>query len=122
MVGYDTPEIRTPRRKVSTDEEALASIARERFVELLHSGRLDLTEVRCSCPDSTIGTKQCNRGRKCGVLTLNGTNIGEALIAEKLAFAYVCRETSCPRMPNWSKIIEGSFRRGNRSAACGRSL
>jgi hypothetical protein len=57
MIGYDTPEIKTPRRKVSADEKALATIAKERFIELLHSGPLDLTEVRCSCPADTIGTK-----------------------------------------------------------------
>ena len=106
MIGYDTPEIKTPRRKVSADEKALATIAKERFVELLHSGPLDLTEVRCSCPEETIGTRQCNGGRKCGILTLNGKNIGDTLIAEELAVPYVCRETRCPRMPNWPKIIE----------------
>lgn len=109
MVGYDTPEIKTPRRRVSADEKALATIARERFIELLHSGPLDLTEVDCSCPASTIGTKDCNHGRKCGILTLNGRNIGETLIAEELAAPYVCWKTSCPRMPDWPAIIESQF-------------
>jgi hypothetical protein len=40
MVGYDTPEIKTPRREVSADERALAAIAKERFTELLRSGAL----------------------------------------------------------------------------------
>jgi endonuclease YncB( thermonuclease family) len=109
MIGYHTPEIKTPRRKVSADEKALATIAKERFIELLHSGPLDLTEVRCSCPADTIGTKLCNGGRKCGILTVNGKNIGDTLIAEELAVPYVCRETSCPRMPKWTKIIESQF-------------
>ncbi|MCP3392055.1 hypothetical protein NLM27_25010 [Bradyrhizobium sp. CCGB12] len=47
MVGYDTPEVRTLRRKVSADEQALPTIAKERFAELLRSGPLDLTEVAC---------------------------------------------------------------------------
>lgn len=109
MVGYDTPEIRTPRRKVSADERALATLAKGRFTELLRSGALDLTEVTCSCPVSTIGTRKCNGGRKCGVLLFNGRNIGEALVAEELAVPFVCGETRCPRMPGWPKIIELQF-------------
>jgi endonuclease YncB( thermonuclease family) len=107
MIGYDTPEISTPRRKVSADEKALATLAKERFVELLKSGPLDLTEVRCSCSESKIGTKQCNNGRKCGLLTLNGKNIGDILIAEELAMPFVCGKSRCPRMPDWPRIIEG---------------
>jgi hypothetical protein len=49
MIGYDTPEVVTPGRRVGPDERAVATIAKERFVELLGSGSLDLTEVRCSC-------------------------------------------------------------------------
>ena len=109
MVGYDTPEIKTQRRKVSADEKALAIITKERFAELLRSGPLDLTEVACSCPASTIGTKDCNYGRKCGILRLNGKNIGETLIAEELAVPFVCGRTRCPRMPDWPKIIESQF-------------
>jgi len=106
LVGFDTPEVNTQRRKVSADEKALAIIAKERFAELLRSGPLDLTEVACSCPASTIGTKVCNHGRKCGLLTLDGKNIGETLIAEELAVPFVCGKTRCPRMPDWPTIIE----------------
>lgn len=105
MIGYDTPEISTPRRKVSADEKAVATIAKERFAELLKSGPLDLTEVRCSCAESKIGTKQCNNGRKCGLLTLNGKNIGEILIAEELAMPFVCDWSRCPHMPDWPQIL-----------------
>jgi endonuclease YncB( thermonuclease family) len=31
LIGYDTPEMRTPRRKVSADEKALATIAKEQM-------------------------------------------------------------------------------------------
>ena len=112
LVGYDTPEIKTRRRKVTPDERALAVVAKERFVELLHSGPLDLEEVVCSCPAKTIGTKKCNYGRKCGRLTLNGKNIGEMLIAEELAEPFVCGKSSCPEMPDWPKIIEKQFPSG----------
>lgn len=105
MIGYDTPEISTPRRNVSADEKAVATIAKERFAELLKSGQLDLVEVRCSCSDSKIGTKQCNNGRKCGLLTLNGKNIGNILIAEELAMPFICSRSRCPQMPDWPKIL-----------------
>lgn len=108
LVGFDTPEISTPRRKVSADERALAVITKERFIELLRSGSLDLTEVDCSCPVGTIGTDKCNFGRKCGLL-LNGRNIGETLIAEELAVPFVCGQTRCPKMPGWPRIIELQF-------------
>jgi len=105
MIGYDTPEVSTPRRKVGAAERASAERATARFRELLKSGPLDLTEVRCSCPESRILNGTCNRGRKCGVLTLNGENIGKTLIAEGLAVEFIC-PTSCPKMPDWPSIIE----------------
>ncbi|NPU11366.1 thermonuclease family protein [Bradyrhizobium sp. 83002] len=109
LVGFDTPEIRTPRRKVSADEKALARLAKERLIELLHSGPVDLTEIPCSCPASTVSTKRCNAGRKCGVLKVNGTEVGATLIAEELAVPFVCGKTKCPKMPPWRKIIEEQF-------------
>lgn len=112
LVGYDTPEIKTRRRKVTADERALAIVAKDRFTELLHSGPLDLVEVVCSCPAKTIGTKKCNYGRKCGVLKINGTDVGVTLIAEELAVPFVCSETRCPPMPKWSKIIKSQFPSG----------
>lgn len=106
MIGYDTPEIKTRRRVVGPDEKAVATIAKERFAALLRSGPLDLKEVRCSCPESAIGTRWCNGGRKCGLLTLNGKNVGDALIAEELALPYVCGKSKCPPMPDWPRVIE----------------
>lgn len=106
LVGYDTPELATRARKVGPDEKAVAAIAKDRFSELLRTGALDLTEVRCSCSAKALRTGKCNRGRKCAVLSLNGKNIGDTLIAEELAVPYICSETRCPRMPDWPRIIE----------------
>lgn len=89
LVGFDTPEIRTPRRRGAADEKALANLAKQRLIELLHSGPVDLTEVACSCPAATIGARRCNASRKCGILTVNGTNVGATLIAEELAVPFV---------------------------------
>jgi endonuclease YncB( thermonuclease family) len=106
MIGYDTPEVKTPRRKVGPGERAVATIAKERFIELLNSGPLDLTEVRCSCSAKSLQDGTCNHGRKCAILSLNGRNIGETLIEEELAVPYVCSATRCPRMPDWPSILE----------------
>ncbi|GAB9187370.1 hypothetical protein BDS110ZK17_81400 [Bradyrhizobium diazoefficiens] len=65
MIGYDTPEVATPRRKVGSDERAVALLAKERLAELLHSGALDLAEVPCSCSKSALSKGTCNHGRKC---------------------------------------------------------
>ncbi|MHC2284007.1 endonuclease YncB(thermonuclease family) [Bradyrhizobium diazoefficiens] len=106
MIGYDTPEVATPRRKVGADERAVAMLAKERLGELLHAGALDLTEVPCSCSKSALNKGTCNHGRKCAVLTLDGKNVGATLISEELAVPYVCSATRCPRMPNWERILE----------------
>ena len=106
MIGYDTPEVATPRRKVGPDEKAVATIAKERFTELLNSGPLDLSEVPCSCPAKKLLDGTCNHGRKCAILSLNGKNIGDTLIAEELAVPFICSATRCPRMPDWPRIIE----------------
>lgn len=106
MVGYDTPEISTRRRKVGRDERAIARIATERFTELLKSGTLDLTEVPCACSAKARREGTCNHGRKCALLTLNGKNIGDTLIAEELAMPFRCTKSMCQKMPDWPKIIE----------------
>ncbi len=106
IIGYDTPETWTRRRTVGPDERALALRAKERFEELLKSGTLDLTEVQCSCSAKQWRENACNHHRKCGVLALNGTNIGNALIAEELAVPFRCTRSRCQRMPDWPKIIK----------------
>lgn len=106
LVGYDTPEVVTPRRKVGPSERALAATARERFIALLGSGPLDLNEVPCSCPAKALRDGTCNHGRKCAILNVSGKNIGDTLIADKLAMPFVCSATRCPRLPDWPRIIE----------------
>ena len=84
----------------------MATIAKERFTELLNSGPLDLTEVRCSCSAKKLRDGICNHHRKCAMLSLNGKNIGDTLIAEELAVLYVCSARKCPPMPDWPRIHE----------------
>ncbi len=90
----------------TTGEFAVARLATERLIELLSSGSIDLEEVQCSCPDGTHGTKACNHGRKCGILRVDGTDVGKTLISEGLAVPYICGPKRCPKMPNWDKILQ----------------
>ena len=101
LVGFDTPEINTPHRKVGPEERALGLKAAARLRQIIASGRLDLEEVRCSCTDQKIADGTCNNGRKCGLLTVDGENVGAALIREGLAKSFVCWPTRCPKMPSW---------------------
>lgn len=110
MIGYDTPEMVARWRKVGPDERAVATIAKERFQELINSGPLDLQPVACSCSKWKVERGLCNHGRQCAILTLNRKNIGDALIMEELAVRYVCGPHKCPKMPDWPRIIESSFR------------
>jgi micrococcal nuclease len=107
LVGFDTPE--TARGKCPSEIEK-GNRATARLIALLESGKLDLTEIECSCPPGTKPlTKDCNRGRRCGRLTVNGKDVGEILIAEGLAVPYVCdpppatRSRPCPRQKNWCR-------------------
>jgi endonuclease YncB( thermonuclease family) len=101
LVGFDTPEFHSRNRHVPQCELELARRAKARLQELVQAGGLTLTEVRCSCPERTIGTRWCNWGRKCGVLAVRGKNVGDALIAESHARPYHCRPTKCPRTQPW---------------------
>ncbi len=104
MIGYDTPEKATPRRAVGPNERALAERASKRLDEILESGQIDLREVRCSCPEDKIGTRFCNGGRKCAILSVDSKNVGDTLIAEGLARKFKCYKTSCAKLPDWPKI------------------
>jgi len=98
LVGFNTPE--TSRLYAACDPEIDAGKrARTRLRELLASGELTLTYVRCTCRPGTEGTSACNHGRACGVLKLGDRNIGDILIAEGHAAPYHCAGTKCPKLP-----------------------
>jgi endonuclease YncB( thermonuclease family) len=104
LLGCDTPEFWSRNRKVPLCEKRLALLAAERLQQMVQGGGLTLTEKRCSCPESTIGTKRCNWGRKCGSLTVHGKNVCDVLIAEGLARPYHCGPTRCPRTRPWCAL------------------
>jgi micrococcal nuclease len=107
LVGFDTPE--TTRGKCPAEIEK-GNRATARLIALLDTGKIDLTEIECSCPPGKKAlTKDCNAGRRCGHLTVNGRDVGEILIAEGLAMPYVCeappatKSRPCPKQKSWCR-------------------
>jgi endonuclease YncB( thermonuclease family) len=107
LVGFDTPE--TARGKCPTEIEK-GNRATARLIALLDAGKLDLTEVECSCPPGKPPlSKGCNAGRRCGRLTVDGKDVGDTLIAEGLAVGYVCEAPPaksarpCPKQRSWCR-------------------
>jgi endonuclease YncB( thermonuclease family) len=96
LVGFNTPEKFEPK---CDREAALGNRATERLRELVSSGRAAVTRIACSCPPGTEGTDRCNHGRSCGILKVDGRDVGQTLISEGLAVPFVCGPTSCPRTP-----------------------
>lgn len=96
LVGLNTPETFEAR---CAAELELGTRAKERLKQLLSSGAPALVKVPCACPPGTEGTERCNFGRSCGVLSVNGRDVADTLVAEGLAVAFHCGTTSCPRMP-----------------------
>lgn len=96
LVGLNTPETFEPR---CAAEQRRGTEAKERLRQLLKDGTPRLTRVPCACPPGTEGTSECNHGRSCGVLTVNGTDVAQTLIGEGLAVAFHCSGTSCPPLP-----------------------
>ena len=97
LVGFNTPETYRPR---CDQELALGQQATARLQSLVRNAdQVDLQLVACACPPGTQGTDACNFGRSCGVLRVDGRDVGDILIAEGLAVPFRCGPTSCPRMP-----------------------
>lgn len=99
LVGFDAPE--TGSRARCGAEIELGHRATGRLRELVDAAKLDLTEITCSCPRGTHGTRFCNYGRRCGTLTADDRDVGAILIAEKLAHPLLCAATRCPPARSW---------------------
>ncbi len=96
LVGFNTPEKFEPQ---CDREAALGNRATERLRELVSSGKATVSKVACSCKPGTEGTDRCNHGRSCGILRVDGRDVGQALISEGLAVPFVCGRHSCPPTP-----------------------
>ena len=99
LVGFDTPE-RGDRARCE-DERQRAEKATQRLRSLISTGNPRLERVACACRPGEEGTSRCNYGRRCGVLTVGGRDVGQILIGEGLAHAYICSGTSCPKRRPW---------------------
>ncbi|MGO7323805.1 thermonuclease family protein [Rhizobium ruizarguesonis] len=96
LVGFNTPEKFSPQCEY---ERKLGERASSRLKELVKSPNLQLTKVPCACPAGSEGTDACNHGRSCGVLKVDGRDVGQILIGEGLAVPFVCEGNRCPRTP-----------------------
>ncbi|MFN7023047.1 MAG: thermonuclease family protein [Pseudorhizobium sp.] len=96
LVGFNTPETFEPRCE---REAQLGKMATDRLRQLVASGTATVTKTACACKPGTEGTKQCNFGRSCGILRVDGRDVGQTLISDGLAAPFICGPTSCPRLP-----------------------
>ncbi|WP_457939808.1 thermonuclease family protein [Mesorhizobium sp. 10J20-29] len=96
LVGFNTPETIQPG---CSAERALGLKAKARLRQLVSKGRLSLERIRCACKPGTEGTDACNYGRSCGVLSVDGRDVGDTLVSEGLAVRFVCGSTRCPPTP-----------------------
>lgn len=96
LVGFNTPETGSAQ---CSQERALGHQASARLKQLVANGTPSIKIVPCACKPGTHGTRACNFGRACGILKVDGYDVGETLIAERLAVRFRCGGTSCPPMP-----------------------
>lgn len=97
LVGFNTPETFEPRCEAGLQ---LGKRATRRLKELVATAQaIELTLVACACAQGTEGTSHCNYGRSCGVLRVDGRDVGDILVSEGLAARFSCGATSCPPTP-----------------------
>lgn len=96
LVGFNAPET---LRAACEAERKLGGEGTRRLREIVRAGNLTFELVACSCRPGTAGTPACNFGRQCGTLKSRDRDVGEILIAEKLAVPFQCGATSCPPLP-----------------------
>ena len=102
LVGFNTPEVSSPQCQAELDAGNRATARLNALVR--NAQNIEFERVACACRPGTEGTRQCNYGRQCGTLKVDGTDVGRTLISEGLAVQYICGRTSCPPRPgNWCR-------------------
>ncbi len=96
LTGFNAPETWKPN---CTAEQRLGEAATARLRQLVDGGEARYASVRCACRPGTEGTMNCNYGRACGSLRVDGRDVGDILISEGLAVRYRCGTTGCPPSP-----------------------
>ncbi len=100
LVGFDAPD--EGQRAHCETERTLAARTAARLRQIIRrGGKIELQMVTCGCPLSTEGTQQCNNGWPCGRLTVDGKDVGATLVAENLAYTFICERYSCPKRISW---------------------
>jgi micrococcal nuclease len=90
LTGYNAPEIFSPK---CVNEKMLGEAAKARLGALIMQHR---SEAKL-----TITGGSCAFGRRCGVLSVAGQNVGDILISEKLAEPMACPGGRCPPAKDW---------------------
>jgi len=104
LVGFDAPELGGHAH--CGLERVLAARATSRLRQIIRNGDdIDLRFVACSCRPGTEGTMGCNYGRACAYLTVDGKDVGDTLMDEKLAHPYVCGRYTCPGRQSWCPFV-----------------
>jgi endonuclease YncB( thermonuclease family) len=98
LVGFNTPETWKPTCQAELNIGRKATARLKLLIK--QSQSIVFKRVACACKPGTEGTSQCNYGRQCGLLFIDGTDVGTTLIKENLAVPYRCGATSCPRRAN----------------------
>jgi hypothetical protein len=96
LTGFNAPETWKPN---CAAERSQGEAATARLRRLVDGGAVSFAPVHCSCKPGTEGTADCNYGRACGSLRVDGRDVGGILIAEGLAVPYQCGVTGCPPSP-----------------------
>jgi len=97
LVGFNAPETWRPSCNA---EREVGQQATARLGQLVRGARsIEFRQIACSCRAGTEGTDQCNFGRQCGSLFVDGVDVGDTLMGEGLAVAYRCGRYSCPPRP-----------------------
>jgi endonuclease YncB( thermonuclease family) len=105
LIDFDAPELGGHAH--CAIERMLAARATSRLRQMIQiSEDIDLQIVQCSCRSGTEGTRACNWGRACGYLTVDGRDVGDVLIAGRLAHPYVCGHYSCPKRAPWCPFYD----------------
>jgi len=99
LSGFGTPERGGNAR--CDYERRLAEKATERLRTLVRAAGARFNRVACACRSGQEGITNCNFGRLCGSLLIDGRDVGQTLISEDLAYPYVCGTTSCPQRRPW---------------------
>ena len=100
LVGFNTPETGDNAR--CSRENDLGHRATARLQSLIRTAsEVELMPVQCSCRPGTHGTSECNYGRACGILHVDGRDVGSVLIAEGLARPFTCGAMGCPQRRPW---------------------